>query len=89
MNSSFTLSDVGAFSPLDYSQVSFLRTPLTGAARNSRGAEQWKIFVEPNVSMATSLGHIDVWLIEKIVQKGNMVPKRSNIIIKDYLPFPL
>jgi len=49
MNSSFTLSDVGAFSPLDYSQVSFLRTPLTGAARNSRGAEQWKIFVEPNV----------------------------------------
>ena len=50
MNSSFTVSDVGAFSPLDYSHVSFLRTPLSGAVRSSRGAEQWKVFVEPNVS---------------------------------------
>ena len=51
MNSSFIVSDVGAFSPLDYSHVSFLRTPLSGAVRSSRGAEQWKVFVEPNVSI--------------------------------------
>lgn len=49
MNSSFTVTDLGGYSPLDYAQTSYLKMPLAGVARATQGAEQWKFFVEPNV----------------------------------------
>ena len=49
------MTDVGAYSPLDYSQVSYLRTPVTGRVTSRVNAEQWKVFVEPNVREASNL----------------------------------